>query len=390
MLLALALQALPALAQDVVLVLVRSYGQGATEAAAVKDAIVQAVGQVSGERLAAATSVTTSSIEQTGRPAQYSASVAQQIDSLIRGVVKSSNTVSVERDGNGGYRATVDVRVASLRRSAQLERVKLAVVASRQPLPAALEGAGPEFMRALTNGLSDRLVASRKFAVLDRHEQEAVEREFAMIRSGRTGVEETVRLQSAAAAEFLVVVSVTDLTVSDKLTGGTRARATVRAQLLDYGSGQVRQAVSSVGVKTVRPGMLGAFGTELGARLAHQFVESIFPARVIGADGLALTVSAGESQFRRGDAVRVFRRGAALKDPDTGESLGYAEHLVGSGQVEDTTDRVSVVRLAGAQIAPEALRKQSYVVRKDTTAPAEAAAQFKAIQQQGETNDDDW
>jgi hypothetical protein len=136
--------------------------------------------------------------------------------------------------------------------------------------------------------------------------------------------------------------------------------------------------------------MLGAFGTELGARLAHQFVESIFPARVIGADGLALTVSAGESQFRRGDAVRVFRRGAALKDPDTGESLGYAEHLVGSGQVEDATDRVSVVRLAGAQIAPEALRKQSYVVRKDTTTPAEAAAQFKAIQQQGETNDDDW
>lgn len=390
-LLALALHALPAAAQDVVLVPVRSYGQGATEAAAVKDAIVQAVGQVSGERLAAATSITTSSREQTGREAQHSASVEQRIDSLIRGVVKFSNTVVVERDGNGGYRATVDVRVASLRRSAQLERVKLAVVASRQPLPAALDGAGPEFMRALTNGVADRLVASRKFAVLERQEQEAVEREFGLIRSGRTGVEEFVRLQSAAAAEFLVVVSVADIAVSDKLAGGTRARATVRAQLLDYGSGQVRQAVSAVSTKTVRPGVLAAFGSELGAKLAHQLIESVFPARVIGADGAALTVSAGESQFRRGEAVRVFRRGAALKDPDTGESLGYAEHLVGSGQVEDATDRVSVVRLAGTQIGPDALRKQHYIVRKDTAAAvATAAAQVKAIQQQGETNDEDW
>ncbi|MGI4720787.1 MAG: CsgG/HfaB family protein [Janthinobacterium lividum] len=389
-LLALALQSAPAAAQDVVLVPVRSYGYGPSEAAAVKDAIVQAVGQVSGERLAAATTVTTSSLEQSGRPAQHSAAIAQRIDSLIRGVVKSSNTVSVEREGDGSYRATVDVRVASLRRSAQLERVRLAVVAGAQQAPAALGEAAPEFMRALLDGLSDRLVASRKFAVLDRQEQAAVEREFAHIRSGRTGVEDYVRLQSAAAADFLVVVSVSHLSASDKLLGGARARATVRAQLLDYGSGQVRQAVSANGVKTLRPGALQAFGAELGARLAHQFVDSVFPARVIGVDGESLTVSAGESQFQRGDAVRVLRRGAALKDPDTGESLGYAEVPVGTGKVEETGARVSVVRLAGAQLEPGSLRKQTYIVRKEAAAPSALAAQIKQIQQQGETNDDDW
>jgi hypothetical protein len=391
LLLALACQVLaPAMAQEVVLVPVRSYGHGVSEAAAVKDAIVQAVGQVSGERLSAATTVSTSYSEQSGKGAQHSATIDQRIDSLIRGVVKSSNTVAVEREGDGSYRATVDVRVASLRQSAQLERVKLAVVPGAQAAPAALGNAAPEFMLALQNGLSDRLVASRKFAVLERQEQAAVAREFAQIRAGRTGVEEFVRLQSAAAAEFLVVVSVERFSAAPGLTGSDKGRATVRAQLLDYSSGQVRQSVSASGFKTLRPGALGALGSDLGAKLGHQLVDSVFPARVIGADGAAVTVSAGEAQFKPGDAVRVYKRGAALKDPDTGESLGFAEHLFASGQVEQAMARVSVVRLAGQNIEPGTLRKQVFIVRKDTTAQPDARAQLKVLQKQGETNDDDW
>lgn len=391
LLLALACQAAaPALAQEVVLVPVRSYGHGVSEAAAVKDAIVQAVGQVSGERLSAATSIATSYSEQSSRGAQHSATIDQRIDSLIRGVVKSSNTVGVEREGDGSYRATVDVRVASMRQSAQLERVKLAVVPGAQSAPAALGSAAPEFMQALHNGLTDRLVASRKFAVLDRQEQAAVAREFAQIRAGRTGVEELVRLQSAASAEFLVVVSVERFVTAPGLAGSGKARATVRAQLLDYSSGQVRQSVSASGFKTLRAGALAALAADLGARLGHQLVESVFPARVIGADGAAITVSAGEAQFQPGDAVRVYRRGAALTDPDTGESLGFAEHLFGGGRVEQATARVSVVRLAGQAIEPGALKKQVFIVRKDTTAQPDANPQLKELQKLGETNDDDW
>jgi hypothetical protein len=140
----------------------------------------------------------------------------------------------------------------------------------------------------------------------------------------------------------------------------------------------------------LRPGALAALGAGLGASLGHQLVESVFPARVIGADGAALTVSAGESQFAPGDAVRVYRRGAALKDPDTGESLGYAEQLFGGGRVEQATARVSVVRLAGQAIEPGTLKKQVFIVRKDTAAQSDAGAQLKELQKQGETNDDDW
>jgi hypothetical protein len=50
-------------AQEVVTVSVRSYGQGQTEAGAIKDAIVQAVGQVTGERISASTNVSTRSVE---------------------------------------------------------------------------------------------------------------------------------------------------------------------------------------------------------------------------------------------------------------------------------------------------------------------------------------
>ncbi len=380
-----------AFSQEVIIVPVRSYGQGSSEASAIKDAIVQAAGQITGERITASTSVSTRDAESANRPAEHSASIESKIDSLIRGVVKSSQTVSVDKDpATGLYRAVVDVKVASFKKSAQLNRIKLAIVAGNQPLPKSLSDAGPEFMQAVTNGLSDQLVASRKFAVLDRREQNAIQSEYAQIRKGKTGVEDFVRLQSASAADLLIVASIDSFSVSQSAIGSTRAKATVRAIILDYTSGQIRQAVTANGVKILKTDSLSPIGMQVGTNLAQQIIDTVFPVKVIGVEGNLFTVSAGESQFQKGDAVQIYRQGKALKDPDTGESLGFSETPFAKGIVEQTTARISVVKVSLAQINPADYQKQTWIVRKDNAAEDNRPGQLDQPKKKGVANDSDW
>ncbi len=375
--------------QEVIIVPVRSYGQGANEASAVKDAIVQAIGQVTGEWVKASTSVSLRDAESSNGKSEHSATMDSKIDSLIRGVVKSSQIVSVEKESSTGiYRATVDAKIASFKQSEQLKRIKLAIVLSSHPLPRELAGNAGEFAQALQNGMSDQLVGSRKFAVLDRREQGAVQAEYSNIRSGRTGVEEMVRLQSAVAADFLVIVSVENFTIGQSAIGSTRARVSGRAIVLDYGSGQIRQAVTATGSKTLKSNSLSPIGLQLGASLALQIIENVFPAKVIGIEGAALTINAGNTQFQVGDLVQVYQRGRQLTDPDTGESLGYAETPLTKGVVSQVTAQVSVV--TASQAIATSSQSRLLIVRKDEDQDVNSVRKLNQPDRKEVKNDSDW
>jgi len=338
-------------AQQIEIVSVRSHGNGESESAAVKDAILQAIGQVSGERIAATSTVQTNSREDSKGQSEHSAQVSARIDSLIKGVVKSSTTLSVEKDQkNGNYRAVVDVRVASFKGSVQLDRIKLAIVMGSQPLPPALGNNAQPFKQALVNGISDKFVSSAKFAVLDRGQQEATQREFSLISSGSAGIENYARLESKAIADFLVIVDVSDLTFTPNALGRQRVKASVRAIVYDYSSGQIRQSVTSVSTKVMREGAISILGNELGSELSEKILENVFPPLVVGFDGNTVSLNAGKGQFEVGDVVSLSRQGAALRDPYTKEILGYAEMHLGEGVVESVLPKISVVRITEAKM----------------------------------------
>lgn len=389
--------------QQVVIVPVRSYGQGLNEASAVKDAVVQAVGQVTGERVTASTSVETKSRESSTGVSEHSAKVDSKIDSLIKGVVKSSSTVSVDRDpATGIYKAVVDVRVASFKASAQLDRVKLAVVKGSQALPASLGQNAPAFTQSLINGASDKLVTASKFAVLDQGQQEATQKEFAQITSGGAGVENYVRLQSRAVADFLVILDVADFTLSPSPLGKTRLRASARAMVYDYTSGQVRQVVTSSVSRTLRDDSTATAANVLGADLAEKIIENVFPAKVLSIENQSVYINAGAGQFEVGDVVKFHKQGTALKDPYTKEFLGYAETDLGEGVVESVTPKISVVRAEGLTDRAGHAKNIVIVARRKTSAPGAAQISVESAasllpstgntshKKGGKNDDNDW
>jgi len=350
-------------AQEVVVVSVRAHGQGTTEAAAVKDAIVTAVGQVSGERIAASSTLQMQSRESNAGVSEHGYTSDARIDSFIRGVVKSSRTLSVGKDGEGIYKAEVEVGVATFRHSPQLDRIRLAVVMGGRPLPNVGSDA-TRFAMSLVDGASDKLVTSGRFAVLDRRQEELAQREFDRIAAGRTGVEEQVRMRSSVPADFLVVVEAVDLTRSKSALGSDRAQLRARAVVYDYTSGQLRRAIKANVTRIVKDGSLVPLAYGTGAALAEQLVENVFPARVVAYESDLLVINSGNGQFQAGDHVQIFRAGEALVDPYTKEALGRVEKSIASGVVETVLPRVSLVRAPGVRQEVPDLRSVSLIARR--------------------------
>lgn len=379
-------------AQEIMIVTVKSFGQGMTEAAAIKDAVVEAVGRVSGERISSGSVAQTKSDESTSGKSEHSASFEQRIESLIRGVVKSSRTLSVSRDPVVGvFKAEVEVGVATYRQSEQLKRVKLAVVMGNQGLPRALGDQTVSFTQALLNGASDKLVGSRKFAVLDRQQREAAQREFSRITSGEAAVENYVRVQSAAIADFLIVVDVSEYVPGKSMLGSDRAKASARAIVYDYTSGQIRQAVNTTSMRVMRDGSAVGLGTQLGADLAEQISDNAFPPQVIAIEAGNPIINSGFGQFEVGDAVDLFKQGKALLDPYTRESLGNAEVLVGRAAVETVMPKTSVLKLLGSESIID-LKGSTFIVRRrqiePVSAPHPQTGNPSISIQKGKPNDD--
>ncbi len=376
-------------AQEVVIVTVRSFGQGMTEAAAIKDGIVEAVGRVSGERISSQSTTQTSSSESTLGTSEHSANYQQRIDSMIRGVVKSSRTLSVSRDPVAGlYKAELEVSVATFKKSEQLKRIKLALVTGSQVLPRALGAESPAFLQALVNGLSDKLVTAQKFAVLDRQQRDAAQKEFSRITSGGTPVENYVRLQSTEVADFLLVIDVSDYLPSKSILGSERAKASARAMVYDYSSGQIRQSVTATAQRILRDGTSGPLAYQLGSELAEKIIDNVFPARVIAIDDGNLIINAGLGQFEIGDPVYLSRQGKSLRDPYTQENLGSLETPVAHGVIIMVMPKVSVVQLVANAGSLDPKGSVFVVRRSRLPAPPAGASMQTSTSTKGKQNDD--
>jgi hypothetical protein len=381
-------------AQGVLIVPVRSVGQGQTESDAIKDAVLQGIAQVTGQRIQSRESSSETSLESSGEKGKYSADFQRKVDALIRGVVKSHRVVSVNFDNLSSlYKAVVEVQVAKYQQSQQLGRYRVAVVSGVTPEFAAR--LGPAVLKEIVSAASEVIVRSHKFAVLDRVENDLVQNEFARISSERSAIEEGARLNVRAAADFLVIINV--LKISTTPGSSERLSASGRIQLLDYASGQTRYSGTRTisGVLSQSRGVSTIVG-RLASSLAGQMMEYGFPAEVISNSGDTLTVDAGSNRFAKDDIVGIYRKGPDLKDSHTGEAIGGSEELVAKGVIVSASERVSLVRVTEGLTkieSPGGKAKMRFIVRLESRDVSNLAASVRGQILGGndkKSDDDEW
>lgn len=345
------LGALAAQAQQVMSVSVTANGYGRTEAQALADAVINGVAQVNGESVAASMRVKTQSTADSSGQESYSRSIEEDISRRTRGVVKSWRKVSVTPTGAGDFSATAMVNVAVLKRSAQLKRMKLAVVSSQRGDDA--------FTNALVEDLVQQLTTSRKFAIMDRQNNAAIAAQFSRIRRGGGAIEDQVRLTGEVAPDYLAVVTV-------ELTGTDSARPAMlgRLEILDYSSRQVKfSEKKNFPLKAGDDSSNRRRVTMVAKGLSRAVIQTVYPPIVVGSDEGQITIGQGADFFSVGDQLLVKKMGAAIRDPHTGEFLSNEQVEVGKAEVTYVDARIARAKMLGdLALDPKLLGGKKYQV----------------------------
>lgn len=330
------LMACVASAQQVMIVSVMANGYGRTEAQALSDAVINGVAQVNGETVAASMRVTTTSTASTSGGESGSRTIEEDIQRRTRGVVKAWKPVSVNATGAGDFNATAQVSVAVLKRSEQLKRMKLAVVPSRRGDPA--------LSATLAEEVVSNLTASRKFAIMDRKNNDVIASQLNRIRTGSGAIEDQVRLTGEVAPDFLVVVTLDPV-------GRNSAKPSVVGSLdvIDYSSRQVKFSE-----KKSFPFKVGDESSNrrrialLGKGLSRAVIQTVYPPIVVGMDDGFITIGQGAAFFNKGDLLVVKRMGKAIRDPHTGEFLSNEHTEVGKAEITYVDERIARAKVSGS------------------------------------------
>lgn len=345
------LMACVASAQQVMIVSVTANGYGRTEAQALSDAVINGVAQVNGETVAASMRVTTSSTASTSGGESSSRTIEEDVLRRTRGVVKAWKPVTVNATGAGDFSATAHVSVAVLKRSEQLKRMKLAIVPSRRGDPALSATLAEEVLINLTT--------SRKFAIMDRKNNDAIANQLNRIRTGKGAIEDQVRLTGEVAPDFLVVVTLDPV-------GRNSAKPSVVGvlEVIDYSSRQVKFSEKKsfpfkVGDDTSNRRRISM----LGKGLSRAVIQTVYPPIVVGSDEGFITIGQGSDFFNKGDVLVVRKMGSPIRDPHTGEYLTNEQTEVGKAEITYVDERIARAKVSGGiQLDPKLIAGKKYQV----------------------------
>lgn len=268
------------------------------------------------------------------------------------GVIQNLRVLSLEEPGllpPKRFKATIEARIAKFQPSADMQKLKVVIgpVSFGQQNLAMGDRSVPsaQVAAALRQRVSDALVQTGRFAVLDRDFSPAIEQELEMISGGQTPSAELAKLSQAASADLVWSARINSFAYNRH----ARQLRTSDRELVSYSGGwSLSQKMVNVATRqvTVADSLRGSApdraATTLGAGVdgnriladmtdeaAKAIVGSIlqrtFPVMVVARDGTNVVLSQGGQSLREGVRYAIAAMGQELKDPQTGQSLGRME-----------------------------------------------------------------
>ncbi len=248
-----------------------------------------------------------------------------------KGVVKGWRKISLTGT-RGDFSSEVEVSVYKLKKSAQLDRLRVAVVAPENEANAATSSLIEEMTRLLTS--------SRKFAVLDRRRGKAIQNQLDRIRAGGA-LEDKARLAEEVAPD---VIAVMEVVTRPNAKGRLIAEASI--EVIDYATRQIKFAEKKR--LPLKNGDDAANSRRMGmlAKSLYRIIlETTYPPLIVAASGDVVTIGQGSDFFTNGDKVVIKLIGKTFRDPHTQEYLGSEQEDVAEAQVIYVDKRISKARL---------------------------------------------
>ncbi|WP_083745418.1 CsgG/HfaB family protein [Variovorax sp. KK3] len=393
-----------------------AHGFGASAGEAVAEAMKLALLQVNGATVQSATvsakyglDVSLGQDSASLRGSAFAEVVAQRSG----GVIQNFKLVELQEPsiiGGQRYKATIEAQIAKFTPSADMQKLKVVVGQIRfdgpnlpmgdRSVPSAEVGA------AIRQRISDALVQTGRFAVLDRELSPDIEGELDMIKSGQAPSAELAKLSQAASADIVWTARVSSLVYNRH----ARQLKTSDRELVSYSGGwalteklvnvatrqvmasdSLRGQAPSVAATTLGSGVdshkvLEDMTTDMVNQVVTSIVRRTFPVTVVSRDGTNVVLSQGGRALKEGGRYQMVAMGAEMKDPQTGQSLGRVEQPCCELVVERVTPNLSYGRLENVRSNLEQLPVGGLQLRDElkgvTVAKAQPAAEPLASAQQ--------
>ena len=196
-------------------------------------------------------------------------------------------------------------------------------------------------------GLADRiqniLIGSHDFTVLNRRTTPEIQAELHRIRSGAAPEQDYALLGQSLVADYVLVGAMRhfhyELIRRPGLTGHhvyVTAEGAIEVsyklinvptrQVVWSGIGRARfSRFSPFGGAPSAPAVLDDALAQISRHIGQAVVHYLYPIRILSLQGSQYVIGAGRGTVRAGQVYEVMREGAAITNPDTHQSLGYAQ-----------------------------------------------------------------
>ena len=340
---------------------VRSHGvgRGPDRSAAIMAALEEATSK-QGAQFSAAVRLRleTETMKLNGAPMRRTLqSTASDYAIITDGLIRWWDIESEDDDGEVvSIRVQVVLAKASSHAGRHPTRKSLAVIPFRADAAHELGGTrieGAVFGRRIRESVVTYLVNSRKFAVVD----QSFEGEISNLEGQKAALDSAQRMMEGASKlgiEYVVAGVAHGVGTSSRRVGNLDVAipaGVVEFRIIHVAS---RQTVLASAIEVGELTMHAVQGSHpehaivdaIGRAVSERTLEAIYPLKVaaIPAPGEVM-LNRGGDDVAVGRVLDIFNPGNAVTDPATGESLGVAEHLVGSVEITRVTPKASYAKV---------------------------------------------
>ena len=352
----------PAFGQlETVSVKAKGYGDGPESA--LNSALTQAIGQVNGRSIDSDTLLTTSEKSTTNNDkSDYLSSrdFKESIKSKTKGVVESYSIISNAKDDSTGlWMAEISAQIARFKTSKSANRKRIAVIdlIGRQGCCKTAEGQLNPDVAAyeVSSAISNFLVQSRKFTVLDRSFQGFAEAERNTLTSENMPVRELAKLGQELFADMILVGNLNSIRLrkaerkmktSDRVLEYLAGNIATNIRIIDTATGQIKFSSSLRMNPKDLDLSLGSdvftISKKIGDRVGFTVLNAIYPIMVTRvSDKVNLDLNTGGDVVSVGQVFDLMQLGDKVKDAYTKESLGKSETKIGTVEIIQVSPKQS-------------------------------------------------
>lgn len=395
---------------------VEAGGVGKTEALAIHDGLKQCIAQVYGMSVASETrlEVVAATLSVNGADSSKAREkLNERIETATKGRIASYRMISPVQETSAGIEIRVAAKIARYKSGQQDSRLRLAFL----PLRASQNGYVVEgdvelwqkdrisdaarktgsrdgmilpaaaVSSQLLHALSQKIVSSRKFMVLDREYTDEIAAEQNTI-AGSAANDDLCKLGAILGADYIVAGTIENFSVQNQTAnaGDIAIRrkigsAAIALRIIDVATGQIKFSQTINSAVTIRHGVSSAsmdMAEQIAAVSAAKIMEAIYPLVAVAFENGELVLNQGGEMIKTGDKYELFALGEILTDPRTGESLGRKETKCGVVEIIRSKPKTSDAKVLESDgDLPAIIKTQTLLCRPMKAEPAQKPASLK-------------